>query len=290
MKSLKEAVAEAEEKKVAIGHFNVSDTEAFWAIVNAARSLSVPVIIGVSEGERDFIGVRQVEALVKSVRDEFDFPIYLNADHTYSVERIEEAVHAGFDSVIFDQTKLPLEENITVTKEAVERAKSINPDVLVEGEFGYIGTSSKVLDAIPEGAEITEEHLSKPEELAQFVSETGVDMVAPAVGNLHGMLKHGKNPNLSIKRIAELRTAGGVPMTLHGGSGISDEDFRKAIEAGMSIVHINTEIRRAYRAGIERVLKESPEEVAPYRFLKGGVEDMQRVVEARLRLFNKINI
>jgi fructose-bisphosphate aldolase class II len=109
MKKLLDVIKEAEAKKVAVGHFNISNLEGLWAIFRAAKDLNVPIIIGVSEGERDFIGIHQVRALVSAFRDQFDYPIYLNADHTYSFERVKEVVDAGFDAVIFDGSKLPLE-------------------------------------------------------------------------------------------------------------------------------------------------------------------------------------
>ncbi|MEX0652036.1 MAG: class II fructose-bisphosphate aldolase [Candidatus Paceibacterota bacterium] len=287
MKTLREHIAEAEVNKVAIGHFNISDTEGLRAIFTAAKKLNVPVIIGVSEGERDFIGVQQAVALVKSLREEHNYPIFLNADHTYSVERAKEAIDAGYDAVIFDGTKLLLEDNIAQTKEVVDYAHGVNPDILVEGEIGYIGTSSKVLNELPEGVD-PEGAVTTAEEITQYVQETGLDLVAPAVGNLHGMLKGGKNPALNIEAIKALRISGGVPMVLHGGSGISDEDFTTAIKTGISIVHINTEIRVAYREGIEAVIKNNPDEIAPYRLMKKGVENMTEVVEKRLRLFNNL--
>jgi fructose-bisphosphate aldolase class II len=289
MHTLREAIAEAEQKKVAIGHFNISDSEQLSAIFSSAQSLSVPVIIGTSEGERDFLGVRRAVALVQSLREEYDYPIYLNADHTYSFERVKEAVDAGYDAVIFDGTKFPLEENIAETKKCVEYARSVSAsrgaDILVEGEIGYIGTSSKLLDELPQGVD-PENAITTAEELVRYVKETEVDLVAPAVGNLHGMLKGGKNPDLNIERIKELRAIGGIPMVLHGGSGISDQDFTDAIQAGIAIVHINTEIRVAYRDGIKNILAETPDEIAPYRFMKGGVDGVARIVEERLRLFN----
>lgn len=284
--SLKETIQKAEKDKRAVGHFNISDTEGLWAIFNAARSLEVPVIIGVSEGEREFIGLKQAVALISNLRDQYDYPIYLNADHTYSFEKVKEAIDAGCDSVIFDGTKLSLEENIKTTKKCVEYARSSGREVLVEGELGYIGTSSKILDEIPKGAEINGESLVKPEEATDFVKETGVDLLAPAVGNLHGMLRNVSNPKLAIDTIKKIREAAGVPLVLHGGSGITDDDFREAIKAGISIVHINTEIRVAYRKGIQISLSEDPDEVAPYRFMKGGLKAMQEVVEKRLRLFS----
>ncbi len=117
--SLRDCIKQAEEKKIAIGHFNISNLEALWAIFNAARALDLPVIIGLSEGERDFVGVRQAVALVKSFKEEFNYPIFLNADHTYSFERVKEVIDVGYDAVIFDGGKLPFEENVAATKKCV---------------------------------------------------------------------------------------------------------------------------------------------------------------------------
>lgn len=288
MKTLRETLKEAEENKVAVGHFNVSDSNQLWGIFHAAMKLDVPIIIGTSEGERDFFGPKQFVAMVQSIREEYNYPIYTNADHTYSFERVKEAIDAGFDAVIYDGNKVSHEENVAITKECVAYARAQNRDVLIEAELGNIGMSSRLLDGIPEGAEITEDMLTTPEGIKSFVSETGVDLIAPAVGNLHGMLKGGANPRLNIERIKELRVAGGVPMVLHGGSGISDEDFAAAIEAGIACVHINTEIRVAYRDGIKTYIEAHPDEIAPYRFLQTGQEKLEAVVEKRLRLFNKI--
>ena len=177
--NLRDVLKEAEENKRAIGHFNISNLEALHAIFNAARELDVPVIIGTSEGERDFVGVDQAVALVRSLREKHNFPIFLNADHTYSIERVEEAARAGYDAAIIDGADLPFEENVAQARQAVERAKAINPDILIESELGFIGKSSKVLEEVPAGANISEEHYTKPEEAAQFVKDTGVDLFAP---------------------------------------------------------------------------------------------------------------
>lgn len=283
---LLELIKEAEARNVAIGHFNISDLAALRAIVRAAKELGVPVIIGVSEGEREFIGVKQVAAIVKSFR-ESGMPIFLNADHTYSLEKIKEAVAAGFDAVIFDGAKLPLEENIKKTKEVVDYVKSINPEMIVEGEIGYIGTSSKILESVPEGAAVKAEDLTKPEEAARFVKETGVDLLAPAVGNLHGMFSNAPNPALNIGRVKEIRKASGVPLVLHGGSGITDSDFSASIKAGISVIHINTEIRLAWHDGIVAALKENPQEIVPYKILPKAEMAVYEVVKNRLVLFNR---
>lgn len=286
MKTLHEVLEEAERSHVAVGHFNISDLVALKAVVASAREHNVPVLVGVSEGERRFMGVRQIAALVKSVRDEYDHPIFLNADHTYSLANAEEAAKAGFDEILVDGSTLPFEENAKQTKIAVEAIKSINPSIVVEGEVGYIGTSSEILEKAPEGSDA----LTTPEEAKQFVDATGVDVLAPAVGNMHGLLRsmvRGEaEKRLDIKRIEAIKKATGVFLTLHGGSGTNDDDFLKAIKAGITIIHINTEIRLAWRRGLEAALAKEPDAVAPYKFLPGAQEAVKEVVRARLQLFN----
>jgi len=144
MQTLKDALQQAERHGVAIGHFNVSDLVLLKAVFAAAQDLKVPVIVGASEGERAFMGVGQIAALVKRIRDEFDFPIFLNADHTHSFASAEEVARAGFDSIVFDLSALPFEENVRKTKEAVIALKSIQPSMLVEGEIGDIGSGSEI--------------------------------------------------------------------------------------------------------------------------------------------------
>ncbi len=288
MKTLREYITDAVEKKVAIGHFNISNMEGLWGVFNAARKLNVPVIIGVSEGERDFVGVRQVAVLVKSLREEFDYPIFLNADHTYSFDRVKEAIDAGFDAVIFDGAKLSFEENVALATQCVDYARSVGRDVLVEGELGFIGQSSKVLDEIPAGVLLDEHSLTDPVKAKEFVDQSHVDMLAPAVGNFHGMLRGGVDPKLNIARIKEISLSTGVPLVLHGGSGNSDDDFRAAIENGVAIVHINTELRVAYKQGLQKGLADNPDEIAPYKFLKSAVEAVEAVAEAKLKVFNGI--
>jgi fructose-bisphosphate aldolase class II len=286
MATLRELLQDAQRRGVAVGHFNFSDLVALHAAVAAARELKVPVMVGVSEGERAFVGVRQAAALVKSLREETGHPIFLNADHTHSPEKAEEAARAGFDEIIFDGSGMPFEENVSQTAKAVAAIKSINPSIVVEGEVGYIGTSSEILSKAPEGIGA----LTTPEEATQFVNATHIDVLAPAVGNMHGLLQsmvRGEaQKHLDIERIGALHAACGILMTLHGGSGTNDDDFQRAIKAGMTIVHVNTELRLAWRRGLEAELKSHPEEVAPYKILPGGYNAVKDVVMARLRLFN----
>ena len=282
MKDLREALLEAEKNKVAIGHFNISDSEGFKAVVEVARELGVAVIIGVSEGEREFIGAEEAVALVKTEREK-GLPVFLNADHTYSVEKVKEAIDLGFDSVIIDGASKSFEENVSMTRECVSYAKSNGKGVLVEAELGFIGQSSKVLEKIPEG--VSEETQTRPEDAKRFVEETGVDLFAPSVGNIHGVVRGGE-PNLNIERIKAIREISKVPLVLHGASGNSDKDILSAIDAGIRIVHINTEIRMAYKTGVEAGLKSS--EVAPYKFMAEGVKKKKKVISNKLKLFNKL--
>ena len=135
---------------------------------------------------------------------------------------------------------MSFDDNIKMTKQVVEYSRKVNPEIIVEGEIGFIGGSSKVLDTLPEGVKITEEFLTKPDEAKRFIAETGVDMLAPAVGNIHGMLASGKEPALNIKVVENLRKAiGKTPMVLHGASGNTKEDIQAAIKAGMNVVHIS---------------------------------------------------
>lgn len=287
MKTLREYVLEARKNGVAVGHFNVSTLDGVFAVADAAKGLGLPVIIGVSEGERDYVGVHEIAAAVKALRETRNQPVFLNADHTYSFDRVKEAIDAGFDAVIFDGAQLSLEDNIATAKKCVEYARNCGRDVLVEGELGFIGTSSKVLDAIPEGAIVGDAMMTKPEDALRFVKESGVDMLAPAVGNIHGVIKGG-DPALNTKRVKEISLAVGIPLVLHGASGNTADDISKTVTNGVAIVHVNTELRLAYRGGLVKALSENPDEVAPYKFLKPAKLAMQKVVEEKLRIINNL--
>lgn len=281
MKSLKEYILEAEEKKIALGHFNISDIVGFWAVVRASEKIGVPVIIGVSEGERDFFGIKQIKTIVDSVK-ESGLPIFLNADHTYSLDKIKEVVDARFDSVIIDGAERNFEENLDITKSVVKYVKENDSSILIEGELGFIGKSSVVLDDVPNNV-----IKINPEDAKRFVDLTGVDLFAPAVGNVHGIISGGE-PKLDIELIKKIKNMVSVPLVLHGASGNSDEEIKNAIESGISIVHINTELRVAYKKGLEESLSKNVKEIAPYKYLNGAMQEMQKVVEQKLILFNNL--
>jgi len=286
METLRKILEQADTTGMAVGHFNVSDLVTLKAVFEAARDLRVPVIVGVSEGERQFMGVRQVAATVKSLREEYDFPIFLNADHTHSLPSAIEAAKAGFDWIVFDVSTLPFEENVRQTKAAVEALKSLRPDILVEGEIGDIGSGSEIHDAAPD----LRKGLTSPAKAKQFVEETRVDTLAPAVGNMHGMLKSmvagNSKKRLDIERIRAIKAEARIFMTLHGASGTDDNDLKEAIAAGITAVHINTEVRLAWRRGFDAALEKQSNEIVPYKLLPHVVDSVKQVVTARLALFS----
>jgi fructose-bisphosphate aldolase, class II len=284
MKSLKDWLNWAKENHVAIGHFNVSDSEGFRAVVDSATELGVPVIIGVTENERSFLGIAEIKALVQAEKDK-GLPIFLNADHTYSVPASMEAIDQKFDALIIDGAEKPFAENISMTQEVIRYAREHHPEMLIEGEIGFIGKSSTLHDEVPEG--VSEATQTTPEDAIAFVKETGVDLLAPSVGNIHGLIRSGE-PKLNIERIKEIAQAIDIPLVLHGASGNTDEEVWEAIKAGIRIVHINTELRLAYKEGIKKLIM-STDEAAPYKFMAEGVEAMKKIATAKLKVFNGLS-
>src|SRR3989344_771144 len=246
MRSLREVLYEAEKNGKAIGHFNCAELTVFNALISAAQAERVPVVVGLSEREREFFGMENIIALRDAWRKK-GVEIFVNADHTTHFKKIQEAVRAGFDAVLFDGSALPLEENIRETKKAVGYVRMVRAsghrDVLIEGEIGYIGSGSTVRSRAPKGIKKV-----TVEEAVRFVKETSVDMLAPAVGNIHGIVKGGE-PRLDSKLVKNIKnalrkyTSRPIPLVLHGASGNSESDIRAAVKAGISLVHISTEIR-----------------------------------------------
>jgi fructose-bisphosphate aldolase class II len=280
-------ITEYKQKGKAIAHFNISNLDQARAIVDVAQELAQPVIIGVSEGERSYMGVEMVRKIVDELNQEYDVPVFLNADHTYSLEKVKEVVELGYDSVIVDGAKLPYEENVALVKECVDFVRNYETKtgkrVLVEAELGYIGQSSSLNTSLPEG--VSDENLTTVDQAKDFVIRTGIDMFAPAIGNVHGMLIDAEEPKLRIDRLKEISAAVDLPLVLHGASGNTDEDLKGSIDNGVAIVHINTEIRKAFRDGEMSYLAEHPNEVAPYKFGHEGQEVMKEVVRSKMRLY-----
>ena len=285
----------------AIGHFNFATEDVLRGIVEACRDAGAPaVMVGTSEGEAEFVGTREAVAMVKAMREHFDYPIFLNADHFKSFDKCKEAIDAGYDSIIIDASKLPNEENIALAKQVVDFARSINPDISVEGELGYLKGSSEVQTKI----EISSADYSKPEEVADFVARTGVDRMAIVFGNIHGIVKEvvfrpaptsggvgvpteaSGEEKLDIEHFSKIVAAEPRPYyVLHGASGLKDEDVAASIKAGITNVHFNTELRVAYRNAIDKVFHEKPNETTPYKYLGPAVEEVKKLVAQKIRVF-----
>jgi len=285
MRSLREVVQEYKKAGRAVGHFNISDSNQLCAIALAAKEIGLPAIIGLSEGEREYFPIPHARALVSIYQAE-GIELYLNADHTYGLDKAKQAIDDGVDSIVVDGAKLPMEENILLVKQVVSYARSSKRDVVVEGELGYIGSSSKQLDSLPEG--VTIENLTTVADAKEFVGATGVDCFAPAVGNVHGMLKNAAEPRLHPERVKEIAYATGLPLVLHGASGNTEEDIKACIAAGVAIVHINTELRVMYRDRLYDFIRSNPGEATPYKFLTPAVTKMKEYVAGKLKVFANI--
>jgi len=287
----KEILKSAQSGHYAIGAFNFSTAEVLKAIVAVAKELKSPVILATSENEAEFFGMREAVALVDAWRHGTGLPLILNLDHGKSFESIKKAVAAGYDAVHFDGSGLSYEENLKQTKEVVnwvrEVEKTFDRQIIVEGELGYLRGGSSLHS---EALEIKPEDLTKPEQTKEFVEKTGVDSLAIVIGNAHGVFSAGQE-KLNLERLAEIKQAVGdkVFLVLHGGSGLTSEDVKKAIELGIVKTNINTELRVAYKEGIEAEMKAKPEETTPYKILAHSFEDVKGVVGEKIRMFGSGN-
>ena len=222
--------------------------------------------------------------MVKSYEGEGQ-AVWLNADHHKSFESCQRAVTAGYDSVLIDGSKLPLAENIALTKQVVEYAKTVRPDFPVEGELGYLRGNSEVQEKIA----ISAADYTPPAEAADFVAQTGVNRLAVVFGNIHGIVTQ-QAEELDLEQLKKIASA--VPevyLVLHGASGLADNDVRAAIVAGIVNIHINTELRVAYHDALETELKAKPEQTTPYKILAPSVEAMKALVKQKLELFGSSN-
>lgn len=280
--NLNDYLEQARGGKYAIGHFNFATEDVLRGIIEASRDAGAPaVMVGTSEGEAGFIGTKEAVALVKTIREDLNFPVFLNADHYKSFEKCREVIDAGYDSIIIDASKLPIEDNIILTKQVTDYAHSVNHNISIEGELGYLRGASEVQQKI----EISSADYTKPEEVADFVSETGVDRMAIVFGNIHGIVTD-QEEKLDIPHFSKIVAAEPKPYyVLHGASGLKDEDIVAAIQAGITNVHFNTELRVAYREAIDKAFHEKPNETTPYKYLAPAVEEVKKVVSQKIKIF-----
>lgn len=282
----REWLEKAKKEKFAIGAFNVGNLETFKAVVKAAASKKAPIIIESSPGETEWMGADNVVDLAKNFSAEFNIPILVNLDHAETLEECEIGMLAGYDLIHFDGSKLPLDENLKILKEVVIKAH--DKGLVVEGEMDHIQGSSEVHQGSA-AEEALKGKFTNPENAQQFVRQSGIDIFASFFGNVHGVFSGGdENLHLDIlENIVEK-----IPNTflsLHGGSGIPDDQVSQAIQRGIVKVNINTEMRQAFKNTLETVLAENPEEYAMYKVEQPLIEAVQKIVEHKIEVFGSSN-
>ncbi len=259
---LKDYLKKAQKQKFAIGQFNFSTLEQLKGILAAAQKMKSPVILGTSEGESKFLGLKEILALVEISKMKYNVSAFLNLDHGKDLDYIKKAIDFGYPAVHFDGSGLSLEKNMKYAKKVVEYAHK--KGVLVEGELDPIKKEGSTL----------------PKEAEKFIKETKVDSLAIAIGNVHGMYK---NTKLDFERLKEINSMVDAFLVLHGGSGISNVQIRRAIKSGIVKININTELRLAWKRTLAKSLK--AQEIKPYKILPKVQKAVQEKVEEKIKLF-----
>jgi fructose-bisphosphate aldolase class II len=278
--SMNAFLPKAREKKFAVGQFNMNNLEFAQAIAEAAAELNSPFIYGVSEGALKYMGLEFTVAMAEAAAKKYGVPIALHLDHGSSFEVAMKCIRAGFSSVMFDGSHYPLEENIRLTKEIVKAAHAMG--VSVEGELGTIGGVEDDISVDEEDA-----HLAKPEEAIRFYEETGVDALAIAVGTAHGMYKG--EPKIRFDIIEKVASQIPAPIVLHGGSGVPDDMIRRAIQAGVGKINVNTENQVACTNTIREILDKDKKVYDPRKYLGPARQAMIEVVKSKILLFGSNN-
>lgn len=273
---------DAQKNGYAIGAFNVDNLEILNAICEAGKKKKSPVMLEFSQGEVGYFGIDNIVDLVKNAREHYGIPILLNLDHAKKVSDCLAAVDKGFDDVHFDGSDLSYEENVTSTREVVEKAHA--KGLLVEGEVDKLSGSSEAHSEEVD-LEILKKSYTNPEKAVQFVKETGVDIFAAVFGNVHGIFPN--QPDLDMELLALIRKA--LPdafLSMHGGSGIPADQVREAIKVGKIVkVNVNTELRQAFHDALGEELGENPDQSTYYKLTPDIVEAVMAVVEGKIDVF-----
>lgn len=272
--SLKEVLTPAVQRGYAVGAFNVINLEFLNGIIDAAAEMRSPVILSIAEVHFPLVEIEQIAPAVKYCAAQAGIPVVLHLDHGLSIESVMRAIRCGFTSVMFDGSSYPLDKNIEETALVARCAHAAG--VSVEAELGRIGASEG-----GEGGAAERAFFTDPHEAERFVRETGIDALAVSVGNVHGFYRG--EPDLDFNLIATIRKMTGIPLVLHGGSGIPDEGFRRAIAMGIGKINIFTEMNVRAATGVRTILNNScsyaPEILTA---MKTGVRE---VVRERVRVF-----
>jgi len=273
LSTFQKMLADAKERKYAIGSFNAWDVYSAKNITLTAEKMRSPVIISLWQPELDFAGERQLYELCVSFAAAVSVPVAIFIDHAKDVQAVERAIRLGATSVMIDGSHLPLEENIALTARAAELAHSAG--VSIEGEIGVLGEED---GSEPDEAFYTDEH-----EAEVFVRDTGIDALAVAIGNAHGYYK--RAPRLDLDRLAAIGSRVDVPLVLHGGSGIPPNDLQAAIDRGITKVNIGAEPRTAFMDGLRESLAEADEsEKFPHRIFPRALERHAQLIEEKMVL------
>ena len=281
LENMKDMLEHAKEEKYAVAQFNINNLEWTRFILEECEVNKSPVILGVSEGAAKYMGgYKTVAHMVNNLMEylKISVPVALHLDHGSSYESCVEAIDAGFTSVMIDASKYDLATNIEITKKVVDYAHPRN--VTVEGEIGHIGGNE---DGVIGGILYAE-----VKDCVEYCSQTGLDFLAPALGSVHGPYKG--EPVLAFDRMEEIKNNTGLPLVLHGGTGIYDEQIRRAIECGICQLNINTELQQAWTFGVREKLKLDPEVYDPRKVIKGGEANIKASIKTKLELLKTINI
>jgi len=263
----------------AVGQFNINNIEWTKAVLEEAQKTRTPVILGVSGGAAKYMGGwRTVVAMVNGLMEDLDItvPVALHVDHGASFEVCKAAIDAGFSSVMIDGSKLPLEENIAVVKKVVDYAHPRG--VTVEAELGKVGGQEEEV--------IAETMYADPQECVRMVNETQLDFLAPALGSVHGPY-HGE-PKLGFKEMEEIAGLVKLPLVLHGGSGIPEADFKKAIARGTSKININTECQQEWTKIVRQVLANDSKVYDPRHIIGPGMDGIKNTVLVKATMFGSL--
>jgi len=283
----RESYERARQGHYAIGAFNIDNQETLIAVSKAAQKLQAPVMVEVSKNEADAMGLENIRDMVDNYRAEFQIEMYINLDHSPSVEDAKAGIDAGYEFIHIDYSQANKNasdaEIAKATKDIVEYAKFTG--ALVEGEEHYFGGGSNVFKEAFDYNEI-KKTFSTPDGAKHFVEKTGIDTYAAAVGNLHGSYPVPKILDLDL--LAKIRKSLDCYISLHGGSDTPGHYFEEAVKIGVTKINVNSDIRKAFRTTLERVLKENPDEYAVVKLMPTVYGAVQEVVESKLKNYNSI--
>jgi fructose-bisphosphate aldolase class II len=271
-----ELLKKAEEGGYAVGAFNCNNMEIVQAIIAAAEAERSPVIMQASQGAIKYAGLEFITGMAKVAAESATVPVALHIDHGTSFEQVMQCIRSGFSSVMIDGSKLPLIENIAITKKVIDVAHAVG--VSVEAELGKIGGTEDDIHVDAKDAFFT-----NPEEARIFVQETGVDALAIAIGTAHGQYKG--IPELDFLRLEKIRSLVNCPIVLHGSSGVPDEAIKKAITLGVRKVNIDTNIREAFVEACRQVLNKDAKEIDPRKVLGPARDAATAVIREKIRVF-----